>query len=442
MRIPSSLNDRNLYRDRKRLRREQSQATRRILRLVLALGVVLVIMRQAADPEIYRPFFPSSPQDLSAPPAGVNAQPAAPRQPDDSGAATATGLPLPTAGAPSGAGVLTADHWAREQVSRLEPAQRLELTRLLFEWRRRQSAPLQVSSGRGETPEIATDLWRELLGLLPSITELAAGAGDSGPGPAGQAFRQQVVGRLQAALDETYQQAVSDGAIWRAGDAAAFYRYLEIAQQPEFTVRFINSTPRARKVGVVPLMQQPEQYLGTSVWMYGRVARSVPVQAKPNDFGIDRYWEVWLRPDDGTERAVILYAPEVPEEIAAIGPLATLSRGPMVAIAGRFLKRRLFPAAMGPTESPAIVGRVWPPEPATTVPMQRSSFSYQTWWLVVGLASVIGVTVAGVVLWRSRVADHQLRIARSQRRRLAPQFLQQLADQSVSDSISNSGSEQ
>ncbi len=429
MRIPSGLNDRNLYRDRKRLRREQSQATRRVLRLVLALGVVLVIMRQAADPEIYRPFFPSGPQDLPAP-----------RQQDDSEAATATEVPLPTAGTPTVAGVLTADHWAREQVSRLEPEQRLGLTRLLFKWRGQRVTPSQGRFDREEISEPAIDLWGELLGLIPSIAELAGAAGDSGPGTVGPGFREQVVGRLQGALDETYQQAVSDGAIWRAGDAAAFYRYLEIAQQPEFTVRFVNSTPRPRKVGVVPLMQQPEQYLGTNVWMYGRVARSVPVQAKPNDFGIDRYWEVWLRPDDGTERAVIFYAPDVPAEIAAIGPLATLSRGPTVAIAGRFLKRRLFPAAMGPTESPAIVGRVWPSEAATTVPAQRAPFSHQTWWLVVGLASMIGVTVAGVVLWRSRVADHQLRIARSQRRRLAPEFLRKLADRSVSDSISNSGS--
>ena len=56
MRIPSEFNDENLYR-RRAMRSENGQAYRKLIRLVLGLALVLVIMQQAARPEIYQVFF-------------------------------------------------------------------------------------------------------------------------------------------------------------------------------------------------------------------------------------------------------------------------------------------------------------------------------------------------------------------------------------------------
>ncbi len=59
VRIPSEFNDDNLYhRDRRGRRGVVSAGSiRRLVRLVIGLVLVVVVMKQAANEAIYRPFF-------------------------------------------------------------------------------------------------------------------------------------------------------------------------------------------------------------------------------------------------------------------------------------------------------------------------------------------------------------------------------------------------
>jgi len=426
------LNNRNLYRDRSRVRREATQSTRRVVRLVLALGVVLVVMRQAADPSIYRPFFPGA-AEAPVPAVAPSSLPASESRASGSrasgsrasgsrasgsarNAAARPGEPVaPAADATSSSSVngparSADDLWQatdqeRDAIALLDEAARKRLTERLGAWRRSTAEP--------NTDEVTEQTPAEFLAsLYEEFPELVVLGEPSGEMIAVATAPQGTLRRFQGALDATYQQAVTDGAIWHAGDAEAFYRYLEMAAAPDFSDQFLASDPSPRHVGVVPLMQQPDEYLGQTVWLYGTVARSVPVAAKANAFGVRDYWEVWLRPDDGSDRAVVLYAPDVPDDVAAVGPEGTQPTGPKVTLAGRFLKRRLFGAVGGAMESPVIVGRVWERPPAVATIPSRDAGRPVPLSLLVAVAAIIGVAVSALLVWRNSVAAKQLRATR------------------------------
>ena len=98
MRIPSQFNDESLYRRRPNPR-DSGDTTRRLIRLALGLVLVLVVMRQAARPELYQAFF-GSPPGQGSPIAGD----APITQPTSAGQPTSAEHPIPAGrpGIPAG----------------------------------------------------------------------------------------------------------------------------------------------------------------------------------------------------------------------------------------------------------------------------------------------------------------------------------------------------
>ncbi len=457
MRIPSNFSDHNLYRQRRSLRRQSSQSMRRVVRLVLALGVVLVVMRQAADPGIYKPFFPAPPTALTGPPTSAGSAPANAAAGAAAPVTAASGSgpqqqaqgSADTLGSSQGMGPGAARSTAEERrlVARLDADGQQRLTKWLAHWRRVGWQAAGQDAGQAEDAGEDVAIRSEVDRAAAALEGLIAACESQVPpydSPEAAVLLSAVdpltLARLQDALDATYQQRVVDGTIWRGADADAFYRYLEIAAHEDFAAGFLQSDPPPRRVGVLPLMQQPTEYLGHAVWLYGNVARAVSVPAKENPFGIESYWEVWLRPDDGTERAVILYSPDVPPDVSAVGPDATLLKGPRVAIAGRFLKRRLFGAVGGATESPVIVGRIWPRTPLSSngpaQPLDRPRF-----WTIVAVAGVVGLGLAGLLLWRTSVNAKHLRGVRAVAAKL-PDSFEQIVDSPLHVVAPEGGGEQ
>ncbi len=411
--------------------RTNRSALRRLIRLVIALVLVIVVMDAAGDPKIYQPFFA---------PAAAVLEPS----------------PLPpgrAAAPPEGAAAETADRlrpaadtvdFARQWVPLLEPPVQEVLTELLA-WHRRQrrtdSAMSQPPSDRSAVSEmlqaahqaaasLQSGIDREERPLAPGAAAGTGGAGDlvtryrtllaelaaaaeSPESPEGAGWQPTAVQRrllrgLQIALDESYQRAVVDGAVWSPADRHAFYRNLERAAAADFL------SPAADdpviSVGVVPLIQQPAIYRGRAVRLEGTVARAQRVDAEPNPFGVAAYWEVWIRPHDGTDRPVLLYAPDVSVRIAAVGPEASLSRGPEVTAAGIFLKRRLFSAVGGVEQAPVIIGQAFEPAggfAADGVP--RPTPPRATWWLVFAVAALLGIGLAVGLSWQATVAARRSR---------------------------------
>jgi len=313
MRIPSQFTEDNLYRRENRGKnspRSRSQAdVRRIFHLLIGLGLILVMMRQASKPEIYETFFGA---------IGPQAN-AANKSPSDG----------------------------------------------------------------------------------PKVSDI---------GP-------QAAGETQ--IDPKIIASVADGTVWRSGDFEALYWCLNDARTVSVTLGPV--------VGVVPLLQQPDIYLNRSVRSRGRVVRCERIEAKANDYGITEYWQLWIRPSAGADRPMVVIVEKVPDQVAAIESDGIDENGPTLLVAGRFLKRLAYRSSVGADLAPVIVGKLVTPWADATDSRDQAvgaRFVGQRYdsqqhdnqprlWLLIGLSTIIGMSLAALAMWRTSVTANRTRQLRS-----------------------------
>ena len=231
------------------------------------------------------------------------------------------------------------------------------------------------------------------------------------------------------ALDQAAVDRVVDGAIWRADDADAFYRQLDQAHKLD--------SQDATSVTVVPLMQQPQVYLGQKVRVSGRVARSELKTAAGNPFGVLEYWELWIKPDGGGDRPIVLIVPNVTQRIKDVGPDAALSKGPEVRVVGRFFKRLAYGSSFGADAAPVVVGRLMNQRRAARTLVAAtepgSIPANLRFPLTIAAALLVGISFAALVMWRTAVLGKRSRKVRSSNRPSPDGFLNSLADHEPSE---------
>ena len=379
MRISSNLTDDNLY-NRRHRPSVGGSPSRRLFRLALAMVLVIAVMRQAGNPRIYQVFFsPAEP-----PPGRLLME----RSPGTSVKGTSSGSGRST---DADADVdVTVDTDADAAIRRGRA--RLAVDSLSDEQAKNLFGLLARLPGDGTAPsESAED---------PSIADDFAGLDRW----LSDWWRPPAVVELQAALDRWALDRVDRSSVWKASDTVAFYRFLDPA-----AVHSLRDDS-AVSPGVISLLQQPETYLRSRVKLGGTVARAIRREAADNPFDIDHYWELWVRPLDGSERPWVLFTTQVSEQIAAVGPDQTLIEGPAIRADGVYLKRLAYRSAAGSDLAPAVVGfaeSLQRPQPVSTVgddqPQRPSG------WLLVLLAAVIGVSIAGFLLRQSRREAKSLR---------------------------------
>ncbi|MEM8666649.1 MAG: hypothetical protein AAGG48_03990 [Planctomycetota bacterium] len=460
MRIPSQFNEDSLYRSGRRSA-QSAQSHRRLLRLVLGLALVLVLMRQAARPEIYRVFFgaPAAQTtyvaiDQSTRWANVD------NQSLDSGTTRATPVVIDAADR----------EIANELVAALVPSDQHLWVIALTRWQRNVRIPEYPSTAESlyerldaleSTNPTRVDDWRQMLTALElAANEAAASTEENEPSAAfiepsessegvenqtqptdqnqaGPSAQQRVLTTaFLASLDDAANARVVDGSVWRSGDFDAFYRYLD--QASEFMPQGLAST------GVLPLLQQPDVFLGQMVRVQGTVARAERMPAKENSYGIEAYWQLWLRPSDGVERPLVVIVPEVSDSIANVNEQAPEELGPPVIVAGRFLKRLAYTSSMGADLAPVVIGQLAlavpqtaPVEEAATETDGNLSLS-----ITVLLASLIGVGLAVIAMWRTTTAASDARRLRTAYR-AGPDFagLDEVTKESSFDAVMTSPSD-
>ncbi len=329
MRIPSEFSDDNFY--RRRLGRPPSAGrcaspTRRLVRLIVSLVLIVFLMRHASRPEIYEIFF----------------------------AAPLTSVQINSAN-------------IKKNDSRLRDEPTVHAI-----------------------PEA---------GLLPPAEDRVA------------TFRSSML-------------RVIDGSVWRNADFDAFYAALA---WPEVLARLPHS-----RTGVLPLLQQPDVYRGQRITAAGSIARYERVVASENVHHIDHYWQLWLRPADGSERPVLGVVAELPPELEqtlvsvmtvetiADGEVIPPSRAPRIEIEGVYLKRLTYASAAGPELAPVIVGRVSAMAVAAASPTDSTVAQTEDSWLdrrpgfVFVATALFGIVVAILLMRRSHAASLRLRALRDQ----------------------------
>jgi hypothetical protein len=140
-----------------------------------------------------------------------------------------------------------------------------------------------------------------------------------------------------------------------------------------------------------------------------------------------------LRPIEGADRPLLAIVPEVPAAISSVGPDATETDGPAVAVIGRYFKRLAYRSQKGADLAPVVVGRLLtgPSEPASVAAPNKQDetvASRGVLWVVL-LATLIGFSIAAITMWRTGVAARRSRQLRAAHRRPPDAILQQLGEQ-------------
>lgn len=489
MRIPSQFNEDNLYRRRGVGRKESAHTYRRLMRLVIGLALVVVVMKQAARPEMYRTFFgpqagaaslvdgtPQGGASVSLETTSGSGSPEAPTAPTTQSEISASDRIL--------ANQLVHEMPLAEQrtwlaaLSRWESGERLVVPPKSLAWMQKTLEPGALQFPVSVKP-IRRLRWQLVVNALAESSptkaaeeltsgedSTAAGAASqestaasqestaddkdaSGDGSGNVAGLQQAGAELEqaaasngivigvpqfaallAALDDAAAGRVVDGSVWRSPDFDRFYRCLDQANQ--IPTQGIAST------GVIPLLQQPDVFLNQLVTVHGTVARAEKRDARNNPFGIESYWQLWLRPADGADRPLVVIVPNVPELVAAVGADANNEEGPPVTIVGRFLKRLAYKSSIGADLAPVVVGRMThaPVVATQMLPENNSTANGGRMWLLVAAAIVFGVGLALLLMWRTGVTASQARELRSSHRKTPDDFLKGLGEQSQASNAS------
>jgi hypothetical protein len=407
MRIPSSLTEDNLYSRHNRRAKEKSPY-RLLMRLVLAMVLVIAVMRQAGNPRIYEAFFPPPVVDIAAQAPVVTPLPTA--RPDENRLLVGDRDPQIDLEAI----FAQAEKMMRMRGDQLDQAlvllgdeKNAELMTLVAQWRR---------AGDVETPVLSKE-WADRIdaAFVQAGQTVDRQSGENKIEPLDWTAAPDVP-LLQSALDRWAISRVDPAAVWKGVDTLGFYRLLEDDPQrrPE---------DAASRTSVTSLIQQPEVYLRRRVVLPASVARAIRRPAAKNPFGVEQYWEVWLRPRDGSERPFVMFTGEVSETIAAISPDSALTDGPQVWVDGIFLKRIAYQSSLGRELAPAIVGTLLEPATSSDVPVAVTPPSSTEGWLLVALSALIGCSAAALIFFQSGKAIVRSRALRQKTHPPAPPFL-------------------
>jgi len=414
MRIPSSLTEDNLY-SRHNRRTKGKSPHRLLLRLILAMVLVIAVMRQAGNPRIYEAFFLTPGGDAASQAPAILPQPA-PEPIGDGGPQ----IDLIQATAPRMEKLLRVlANQLDQTLVILGDEKTAELMTELGQWRTANRDRIDsgdgVSPDRGETAALS-ESWAD------QLNEAFIQAGQSIEDAIEPPVWTTAPFVLQSALDRWAILRVDPAAVWTGADTLAFYRILE----DDPTRRVDDGASRA---SVISLIQQPEVYLHRRVLLPASVARAIRRPAANNPFGVDQYWELWLRPRDGSERPFVMFTRRVSEAIAAIPADAAHTDGPQVWVDGIFLKRIAYQSASGRELAPAIVGTLYEPTATASdiVPAAGTALaSPRQGILLVVISALIGCSVAAWIFFQSGRAITRSRELRRKTRPSTPRFLASL----------------
>ena len=150
--------------------------------------------------------------------------------------------------------------------------------------------------------------------------------------------QQFAVKRLQLALDPVVFQFVQDKtSLGWAGDSLPWIRLWERLLTEPF--------PVSQRVSRIQLIGQPDHFRGNAISTSGTVLTARKVQPGENsEIGINRYFELWLRPADSNLGPINAYVHRLPEEFPSVTDKYS-DLNVEVTLEGYFFKIRSYVAA-------------------------------------------------------------------------------------------------
>jgi hypothetical protein len=159
------------------------------------------------------------------------------------------------------------------------------------------------------------------------------------------------VGASLSALEK-----VRDDTVFREGDREAWFQiWLGLRSDAQKTL----ARAPAQPTSFSELFGQPRSFRGRLVRIRGTLHRLQHVQAPPNDYNFDGYWQGWLEPAGGPSSPIVVYFLQVPPDMPT-----GMSIDERVEVAGYFFKRWAYAAQDAVRTAPLVMAfePIWKPK--------------------------------------------------------------------------------
>jgi hypothetical protein len=217
-----------------------------------------------------------------------------------------------------------------------------------------------VAMGQAKNPEQWRWLWAGDQRQAPSDTpsKSPAAAVDPIPRPAADPLPEgvflspadRVAGETTAGyypgVDPVPLARVEDDTFFQAADHEAWFQMLSVLAKKD-PAEFDR---QAASVGYVELDQQPEAYRGRPVRLHGAARRAVEIKAPDNPHGIEKYYQIVLRPAGGPDWPLFVYCLTLPDGFATGESISA-----EISASGLFFKNLAYRTAAEPGQGPAVL---------------------------------------------------------------------------------------
>jgi hypothetical protein len=234
-----------------------------------------------------------------------------------------------------------------------------------------------------------SETYRPALGMAASEARLTA-------------QQQQTLQNVQDRIAEFAITKVRDNTLHRAVEQEAWFHLLDILQRTPEPLLQQRSTGNA---SYLQLFQQPGEYRAKLVTVRGSARMISRFPAPRNQYGIDHYFRITLKPQGGPDNPILIYALELPTRFPVPQePQVHVNVREEIACAGYFFKRLVFRSRDGLRTAPLVLAKLprWYP-----APVKQSASRPNPIWMSVGIATclVIAISLAWLAYKRTQRAD-------------------------------------
>lgn len=194
---------------------------------------------------------------------------------------------------------------------------------------------------------------------------------------------------------------VRDHTVFRAAESAAWFHLLGVLNEAdEAALEKASLGP----VGFVQLYEQPDTYRGKLMTLKGVARRALDFQAPANEYGIEKYHQIWLQPDGGPDSPIVIYALDLPASFPSSRiPGSNKPRDiyEPIEVTGFFYKNWAYGTGTQILSAPLLAAKTvqWKPPVVAEPPVPATASSLSA---ILGAGAALGLLAAGLVYWASR----------------------------------------
>ncbi|MEE3369940.1 MAG: hypothetical protein VX346_11405 [Planctomycetota bacterium] len=218
--------------------------------------------------------------------------------------------------------------------------------------------------------------------------------------------QQQTLQNIQDRIGEFAITKVRDNTLHRAIEQEAWFHLLDILQRTPEPLLQERSTGNA---SYLQLFQQPGEYRAKLVTVRGSARMISRFPAPRNQFGIDHYYRITLKPQGGPDNPILIYALGLPAQFPVPQePEMHANVREEIECAGYFFKRLVFRSRDGLRTAPLVLAKLPRWYPAA---VKRTTSRPNPIWVSVGVVAclVTAISLAWLAYQRTQrvAASHQ-----------------------------------